>query len=158
MLPLSAEIQSGRRDKPDGQTRMPPVSSHLASAGAGPERYAGVVNPPVGKPAISENVMISTRLEPPPAKSQARALCLRNCGELHDCPASPPRPPAARSASAPAAIDHACAAAAAGAVADQFLAKTFSGIPFQVGMPERANTQKNIGPPGASRCALRRTS
>src|SRR6516162_4682952 len=58
MLPLSAEIQSGRRDKPDGQTRtshgcvrttwLPPVSSHLASAGAGPERYAAVVNPPVG--------------------------------------------------------------------------------------------------------------
>src|SRR6516225_3941473 len=56
MLPLSAEIQSGRRDKPDGQTRtshgcvrttwLPPVSSHLASAGAGPERYAAVVKPP----------------------------------------------------------------------------------------------------------------
>src|SRR6516162_1618429 len=55
-LPLSAEIQSGRRDKPDGQTRtshgcvrttwLPPVSSHLASAGAGPERYAAVVKPP----------------------------------------------------------------------------------------------------------------
>src|SRR6516165_10527818 len=55
---ISAEIQSGRRDKPDGQTRtshgcvratwLPPVSSHLASAGVGPERYAAVVNPPVG--------------------------------------------------------------------------------------------------------------
>src|SRR5262245_59924534 len=51
-------FQSGRRDKTDGQTRtshgwvrttwLPPVSSHLASAGAGPERYAAVVNPPVG--------------------------------------------------------------------------------------------------------------
>ena len=40
----------------DGQTRtshgcvrttwLPPVSSHLASAGAGPERYAAVVKPP----------------------------------------------------------------------------------------------------------------
>src|SRR5262245_12097308 len=29
-------------------TWLPPVSSHLASAGAGPERYAAVVNPPVG--------------------------------------------------------------------------------------------------------------
>src|SRR5215470_11037305 len=27
-------------------TWLPPVSSHLASAGAGPERYAAVVNPP----------------------------------------------------------------------------------------------------------------
>ena len=29
-------------------TWLPPVSSHLASAGAGPERDAAVVNPPVG--------------------------------------------------------------------------------------------------------------
>src|SRR6516225_6398870 len=29
-------------------TWLPPVSSHLASAGAGPERYAAVVTPPVG--------------------------------------------------------------------------------------------------------------
>jgi hypothetical protein len=27
-------------------TWLPPVSSHLASAGAGPERYAAVVKPP----------------------------------------------------------------------------------------------------------------
>ena len=29
-------------------TWLPPVSSHLALAGAGPERYAAVVKPPVG--------------------------------------------------------------------------------------------------------------
>src|SRR6516162_11304381 len=69
MLPLSAEIQSGRRDKPDGQTRtshgcvrttwLPPVSSHLALAGAGPERYAAVVNPPVGGSVKFKNCFMS---------------------------------------------------------------------------------------------------
>jgi hypothetical protein len=44
-------------------TWLPPVSSHLASAGAGPERYAAVVKPPVGGSVKFKNCFIRQRIK-----------------------------------------------------------------------------------------------
>jgi hypothetical protein len=52
MCPLYVSGLIGPGDRPRTShgcvrtTWLPPVSSHLASAGAGPERYAAVVKPP----------------------------------------------------------------------------------------------------------------